>query len=664
MEKTNLGFNYLNHVDALRAVSVIFVILFHLNPNLFSYGFLGVDIFFVISGYVISNSLYDQQIKKNKSIFYFYVKRIKRIFPILFLVIFSFLISYIFFSPLKGDTNFFLESAISSLFGLSNLYFISNEINYFFTDEINPLLHTWSLGIEEQFYLIYPILLISIFKILKGNTEKISGYLLLLIIFSFLIYYFEDGIIGNFYSPLARFWEIGLGCFAFFYPSISTKKKTFLLFVLCFLLSFLFLNFQNKNIIQHSNLLTALTSFIFIVKFRDIKNTNFNLFIDKTCLPYIGKLSYSLYLWHLPVLYFFEIYFSGTKLYFIFFIISLTLSILSYHFYENPIRKLEIFDLITIKLIKNLHYIILIFIIFFVMGFNNLKIFNNYDYLKEFNYPEQKLQKYLTRLDYKHPNYLKANCNFENNLRRCFKNENLKNSIYLTGDSHSDHFLISFDSIDIINPYFHDNFAQCKIIFDILYNSKKLDFLNDCKKRYKENYEKIILTELNNTTKKAIVISLRLSDYLSSDWKLQKNIKSDKKDAIINNYQEFINLFPNNDIILITTVPESEAHSEKCIFNEFLRDKVDMKLYNKCHFNKSNDNKRYKEVKEILGKIASKNINVKIYDPYPFLCPLKLCHNYNKETDFFMLQDGDHLSIEASKLISKDLLIFLKNNYN
>lgn len=298
------------------------------------------------------------------------------------------------------------------------------------------------------------------------------------------------------------------------------------------------------------------------------------------------------------------------------------------------------------------------------MGFNNLKIFNNYDYLKEFNYPEQKLQKYLTRLDYKHPNYLKANCNFENNLRRCFKNENLKNSIYLTGDSHSDHFLISFDSIDIINPYFHDNFAQCKIIFDILYNSKKLDFLNDCKKRYKENYEKIILTELNNTTKKAIVISLRLSDYLSSDWKLQKNIKSDKKDAIINNYQEFINLFPNNDIILITTVPESEAHSEKCIFNEFLRDKVDMKLYNKCHFNKSNDNKRYKEVKEILGKIASKNINVKIYDPYPFLCPLKLCHNYNKETDFFMLQDGDHLSIEASKLISKDLLIFLKNNYN
>ena len=243
MEKKNLGFNYLNHVDALRAISVIFVILFHLNPKVFSYGFLGVDIFFVISGYVITNSLYDQQIRKKESIFYFYVKRVKRIFPILFLVIFSFLITYIFLSPLKGDTNFFLESAMSSLVGLSNLYFINNEINYFFTDEINPLLHTWSLGIEEQFYLIYPVLLVLIYKALKGNIEKISGYIFLLIIISFTVYYFEDGVIGNFYSPVARFWEIGLGCFAFFYSSISIKKKKFfillfLFFIILFILEF------------------------------------------------------------------------------------------------------------------------------------------------------------------------------------------------------------------------------------------------------------------------------------------------------------------------------------------------------------------------------------------------------------------------------------------
>tara|TARA_B100001093_G_scaffold287984_1_gene275133 strand:- start:313 stop:2298 length:1986 start_codon:yes stop_codon:yes gene_type:complete len=661
MEKKNLGFNYLNHVDALRAISVIFVILFHLNPKVFSYGFLGVDIFFVISGYVITNSLYDQQIRKKESIFYFYVKRVKRIFPILFLVIFSFLITYIFLSPLKGDTNFFLESAMSSLVGLSNLYFINNEINYFFTDEINPLLHTWSLGIEEQFYLIYPVLLVLIYKALKGNIEKISGYIFLLIIISFTVYYFEDGVIGNFYSPVARFWEIGLGCFAFFYSSISIKKKNFLFYFFCFLLFYLFLNFQNEKVIQHINLLAAVVSFIFIIKF---KNLNFNLFIEKTGLPYIGKLSYSLYLWHLPVLYFCEIYFSGIELYFIFFIISLSLSILSYHFYENPIRKSEIFNLIIIRLFKNLQYLLVIFLIFLIIGFNNFKIVRNYDFLKKFNYPERKLQKYLTRLDHSHAKYLKTNCSYENNLRRCFKNKDLKNSIYLTGDSHSDHFLVSIDNIDFISSYFHNDFAQCKIIFNSMHNTKELNSLNNCKKKYQKNYEKIIIDELNNTQKNAIVISLRLSDYLSSDWKLIKDIKYSKKDTIINNYQEFISLFPKKNIILITTVPESKAHSDKCIFNEFLRNKVDMKTYNKCHFKKSNDKKRYDDIKEILSKIASKNFNVKIYDPYPILCPLNLCHNYNKETDFFMLHDQDHLSIEASKFISKDLSSFLKNNYN
>ena len=90
MKEVNLTFKYLDHIDALRALSVIAVILFHLNPDTFYLGFLGVDIFFVISGYVISNSIYEQQILQKKSIIQFYIKRFKRIFPILFLVICTF----------------------------------------------------------------------------------------------------------------------------------------------------------------------------------------------------------------------------------------------------------------------------------------------------------------------------------------------------------------------------------------------------------------------------------------------------------------------------------------------------------------------------------------------------------------------------------------------
>jgi hypothetical protein len=450
------------------------------------------------------------------------------------------------------------------------------------------------------------------------------------------------------------------GCIAFFYSSFNQKKKRFLFIIIFFISIFFIKNLQSEKIIQHSNFIASALSFIFIVKMRNINNLNFNLFLNKSGLIYLGKLSYSLYLWHLPVLYFCEIYFSGFQQYIIFLLISFVFSVLSYHFYENPIRRSNFFSGIIIRLFKNIHYITLFFLIISILISSNLKLENYYNLLKKLNYPENKLQKYLTRLDFKYSNYLNANCSYENNLRICNKNNDFNNSIYLTGDSHSDHFLISIDNIDYIDSYFHNNFAQCKIIFSSIYNIREYDFLNDCKKIYSKDYENIIIDRLNDYSKKVLIISLRLSDYLDTDWKLINNIKTSKKEVIINNYQEFINLFPKKKIILITTVPESKIHSEKCIFNEFLRKKIDLKIFKKCHFEKATDLKRYNEVREILNIIASKNNNVDVFDPYHLLCPLDICHNYDFEKDFLMLQDGDHLSVEASKFISKDLSSFLK----
>ena len=205
MQNNNLNFKYLDHIDALRAISVILVIFYHINVEYFSLGYLGVDVFFVISGYVITNSIYDQQLKKNESIFFFYVKRIKRIYPVLLLVILIFLLSYVILSPLSGNTNFFLGSAVTALAGLSNLYFINNEVNYFLNESTNPLLHTWSLGVEEQFYFIYPILIVFIFKFFKQNIEKIFLSIFLFILSSFLIYYFNNELLETFIFLLQDF---------------------------------------------------------------------------------------------------------------------------------------------------------------------------------------------------------------------------------------------------------------------------------------------------------------------------------------------------------------------------------------------------------------------------------------------------------------------------
>ena len=134
----------------------------------------------------------------------------------------------------------------------------------------------------------------------------------------------------------------------------------------------------------------------------------------------------------------------------------------------------------------------------------------------------------------------------------------------------------------------------------------------------------------------------------------------DKVSLIKENYLKFIDLFSMSNIVLITTVPESKVHTQKCIFNEYLIKNVNKKILKECHFNKTSDLERYLNIKKILKDISLKRKNVFIFDPYKTLCPDQICHNYNANKDFFMLVDKDHLSIEASKSLSKNLEIFLK----
>ena len=661
MKIQDIRFKYLDHIDALRAISVILVILFHLNPEYFYFGYLGVDIFFVISGYVISNSIYDQQIIKKKSIAQFYIKRFKRIFPILFLVIITFLATYIFLSPLSGNTNFYLNSAITSLLGISNFYYINNEINYFLNESINPLLHTWSLGVEEQFYILYPLFIVYLFKFLKGNFEKIFFIIFSLMFLSFFVYYYADGIFGNFYFPISRFWEIGFGCLAFFYLNMSYNYKKILnLFFIIIIFSIFYKSGFEKNI-KETNLLITILTFICITSMRGIENKDINKYIKKSKLPYLGKLSYSLYLWHLPVLYFCEIYFTGIVSVIIFTFSTMFLSIVSYHKYENPIRSSLRFEKIIKTAPKFIPLLpILVIAIFFLVKSFDLK--NSYEVLKNFNYPESKLKKYLKRLDYKHSNYLENSCTQKNNFLDCKIREGKDHVLYLTGDSHAEHFLPTVDGLSNINNYYFNNFAQCEIIL------KSISLPNNTNTKYCDEIDnkklKNVNTNLSLFKNKTLIISMRLSDYLKPEWKINKDKNKnnlDKISLIKKNYLKFIDSLSVNNIILVTTVPESKAHTEDCIFNEYLRKKVDQKVFNKCHFSKVSDLKRYLNIKEILEEISLKRKNVFIFDPYKVLCPDKICHNYNANKDFFMLHDKDHLSIEASKSLSKNLELFVNS---
>ena len=219
MNKT-LDTNYKYHIQGLRGISVLLVFLYHCKIELFSNGYLGVDIFFVISGFVITQAIYKDYLNDKFSIDYFFIKRIKRIVPnLFFIIIFTYAI-YIIFGP--PDLSLWPQT-ISSLFGVSNLWLLNNKKNYFDNIFDDPLGHTWSLGVEEQFYLVYPFLIFFFFKTRRKITYSITALIIIITITLASSLYLEK--IKPEYvfylSPL-RFWEFAFGCLIFF---ISKKNK-------------------------------------------------------------------------------------------------------------------------------------------------------------------------------------------------------------------------------------------------------------------------------------------------------------------------------------------------------------------------------------------------------------------------------------------------------
>ena len=210
--------NYRPEIDGLRAFAVISVIINHFNKDFLPGGYLGVDIFFVISGYVITLSLYGRQSKNFKDfISSFYERRIKRLLPELsiFVLITSFIICLFVQNP-----NMYLKTGLFSLFGFSNLYLLNLSTDYFArATELHSFAHTWSLGVEEQFYILFPFFVwFSGFSRKKINGARnlflIVGSLAIASLIGFLYLYPVNQSAAYFLMP-TRFWEMATGCLLF-----------------------------------------------------------------------------------------------------------------------------------------------------------------------------------------------------------------------------------------------------------------------------------------------------------------------------------------------------------------------------------------------------------------------------------------------------------------
>ncbi len=215
---------YRPDIDGLRAFAIILVVIFHAWPKYLKGGFIGVDVFFVISGYLISSIILREIQNKKFSFITFYQRRVRRLFPALIVMLIATLIignaklSYIHYKSL-------LETLIASCLFSANLYFLLlNDGDYFNNDtKRNPLLHLWSLGIEEQFYILWPVLAMILMKIKNTNTKIFFLFCLIVMSFGINIFGVYTEIKYSFYFPFSRFWQLIVGCVLAFYELNSTE---------------------------------------------------------------------------------------------------------------------------------------------------------------------------------------------------------------------------------------------------------------------------------------------------------------------------------------------------------------------------------------------------------------------------------------------------------
>ncbi|BCM93166.1 O-acetyltransferase OatA [Abditibacteriota bacterium] len=339
-------------IDGLRAVAVVAVILHHIKSSILPGGYLGVDMFFVISGFVITQSLsggtHDSFLD---FICGFYNRRAKRLVPALCLcVVTTCIVTLMVVSPNNLLSSATVNSGVASLFGLSNIYFSNQATDYFGSAaELNTFTHTWSLGVEEQFYLVFPFLVW-----IGGWARKTKhGYRNTLLIvtvtgaMSFACYLCMQRYnpIWAFYAMPTRFWELCVGAITYFFSLRSYKvddalrpiAKTIHSITKFFLIILLFWHGAGLHQVLATSAVTSLTAVI--IYWSHVDSTAYKILTLKP-VAFIGVISYSLYLWHWSVLTISRLTIGVTRESIGYLLgLILALATMSYFLIEKPLRR-------------------------------------------------------------------------------------------------------------------------------------------------------------------------------------------------------------------------------------------------------------------------------------------------------------------------------------
>ena len=645
---------YRPEIDGLRAIAVVAVILYHaqitiLGHQPFKGGFIGVDIFFVISGYLITSIILKELAATGSFSFkHFYERRIRRILPaLLFVMLVSLPFAWMYFLPSS-----FIDFSKSILFSLgfsSNYYFWHSGHQYgAVSGFLKPFLHTWSLSVEEQFYILFPIVLLFTF-------EYFRKYLIHILILGFVIslgladWNSRNYSSASFYFLHTRIWELLAGSILAYFEITGGEgrvrfKYKILNLILpslgLFLIGHSILFFNDRMLHPSFYTLSPIIGVCLIIWF-SYKDEIITKILSTKLFAGIGLISYSLYLWHYPIFAFARLTeFTQGSLFnkLLLGTIILLVSIFSYYFVERPARK----NKYKLKVISSL----LIFFIIFLIIINLNFIFNQ-GYKNRFNINIQETVTY---------HYLTKDGEIcFNNIKICEFNKDKKQKIFLIGDSHFGS--ISYDLKSRIENfqfipitfagYFY--FGEDKIVSVDRY-TKKINF------EFRK-YDKIVKDELSKSENNIIILGGSTSLYFYKkryidrpiDWRFEFVGKNDLKfnSKLLENvfFSKLKKITKKNYIILVYPIPEIG----KNIFNNL----IGLKSFKYTYDDYLSVNK---EVIEYFDSIKLDNL-IKV-KPAEVLCDVKknLCPVIDYKNNNLIFSDPWHPSLKGTEMIN-DLIM-------
>ncbi|EIX2760418.1 acetyltransferase [Staphylococcus pseudintermedius] len=360
---------YMPGLDGVRAVAVIAIIIYHLNPQWLSGGFLGVDTFFVISGYLITSLLLTEYHNTGKiKLTSFWLRRVKRLIPaVLFLVMGVIVLSLIF---MPTEIQKVRADSIAAIFYVSNWWYIMQNVDYFEQFAVQPLKHLWSLAIEEQFYLVFPIVLLSLLSFIR-RLKSIRIIFLILLVISMIammvLYVPNENVARVYFGTDTRIQTLLMGVLlALVWPPFQLKAKvnrqmrTMIDTAGVVGLAILFICFkfvsETNSILYYGGFFLISTVTLLVIASSVHPSGYFAKFLGNKVFTFIGSRSYSLYLWHYPIIVLIHHQFVQGQIPPLVYVVEILLMVLmaefSYKFIEQPFRK-EGFNIFAFNHLKN-----------------------------------------------------------------------------------------------------------------------------------------------------------------------------------------------------------------------------------------------------------------------------------------------------------------------